>query len=284
MVFKIFFSIFASYFNIYTLFVVKKVYGILFGIMFFCVGCEWQLKPNTVDVEDETIIIDRYDRIESQYLSTGDFAALQQMNTIYPRQTRMLIEDMLRIGKVDDPDINVKFLHFFQDSTLQALLNDVQERYADLDDISEELTEAFNRLKEELPGMEIPHVYTQVGSFDQSLVVDNHLLGISLDKYLGADYPFYQKNYTEQQRSMMVRQMIVPDCLGFYILSLYPMPRDLALTQEGRDHYMGKIQWVVNYVMKRKIFKNEHVDATERLMTTHQDMAFDQLLSSNNLK
>ena len=119
---------------------------------------------------------------------------------------------------------------------------------------------------------------------DQSVVVDNHSLGISLDKYLGADYPFYQENYTEQQRSMMVRQMIVPDCLGFYILSLYPMPRDLALTQEGRDLYMGKIQWVVNHVMKRKIFKGTQVDATERLMTMHENMTVDQLLSSKNLK
>lgn len=252
--------------------------------MFICIGCEWQLKPNTAEVEDETITIDRYDRIESQYLSTGDFAALQQMNTTYPRQTRMLIEDMLRIGKVDDPDINVKFLRFFQDSTLQKMLADVQDQYADVDDISEELTNAFINLKEELPGMEMPHVYTQVGSFDQSVVVDNHSLGISLDKYLGADYPFYLQNYTEQQRSMMVRQMIVPDCLGFYILSLYPMPRDLALTQEGRDLYMGKIQWVVNHVMKRKIFKGAKVDATERLMTMHESMTVDQLLSSKNLK
>lgn len=284
MVFTIFFSNFASYFNICVYFIVKKVYGILFSIMFICIGCEWQLKPNTAEVEDETITIDRYDRVESQYLSTGDFAALQQMNTTYPRQTRMLIEDMLRIGKVDDPDINVKFLRFFQDSTLQTMLADVQDQYAEMDDISEELTNAFSSLKEELPSMEMPSVYTQVGSFDQSVVVDNHSLGISLDKYLGADYPFYLQNYTEKQRSMMVRQMIVPDCLGFYILSLYPMPRDLALTQEGRDLYMGKIQWVVNHVMKRKIFKGAQVDATERLMRMHENMTVNQLLSSKNLK
>ena len=284
MVFTIFFSNFASYFNICVYFIVKKVYGILFSIMFICIGCEWQLKPNTAEVEDETITIDRYDRVESQYLSTGDFAALQQMNTTYPRQTRMLIEDMLRIGKVDDPDINVKFLRFFQDSTLQTMLADVQDQYAEMDDISEELTNAFSSLKEELPSMEMPSVYTQVGSFDQSVVVDNHSLSISLDKYLGADYPFYLQNYTEKQRSMMVRQMIVPDCLGFYILSLYPMPRDLALTQEGRDLYMGKIQWVVNHVMKRKIFKGAQVDATERLMRMHENMTVNQLLSSKNLK
>ncbi|MBR0259823.1 MAG: gliding motility protein GldB [Prevotella sp.] len=262
----------------------KKVYGILLCMMVFCVGCEWQLKPNTVDVESEEITIDRYDRIESQYLSTGDLAALQQMNTAYPKQTRMLIEDMLLIGKVDDPDINTKFLHFFQDSTLQKMLTHVQEQYADIEDINDELSEAFNRLKEELPNMEIPHVYTQVGSFDQSVIVGDHSLGISLDKYLGTDYPFYLENYTEDQRRMMVREMIVPDCLSFYILSLYPLPGDEEHIQQSRNLHMGRIQWVVNHVMKRKIFKNEYVDSAERVMHQHKEMTINQLLSTKNLQ
>jgi len=253
-------------------------------MMVFCVGCEWQLKPNTVDVAEEGITIDRYDRIESQYLSTGDLAALQQMNTAYPKQTRMLIEDMLLIGKVDDPDINTKFLHFFQDSTLQKMLVHVQEQYAEIDDINDDLSEAFNRLKEELPNMEIPHVYTQVGSFDQSVIVGDHSLGISLDKYLGADYPFYLENYTEDQRRMMVREMIVPDCLSFYILSLYPLPGDEEQIQQSRNLHMGRIQWVVNHVMKRKIFKNEYVDSAERVMRQHKEMTINQLLSTKNLQ
>ena len=262
----------------------KKVYGILFSILVFCVGCEWQLKPNTADVADDAIIIDRYDRVESQYLSTGDLAALQQMTTAYPKQTRMLIEDMLLIGKVDDPDINTKFLHFFQDSTLQAMLVEVQKQYEEIDDINDELTEAFTRLKEELPGIEFPHIYTQVGSFDQSVVVGDHSLGISLDKYLGSDYPFYMENYTEDQRRMMVRKMIVPDCLSFYILSLYPLPDDDEFIQHNRNLHMGKIQWVVNQVMKRDVFSNEHVDSTERLMSKHKEMTINQLLSTKNLQ
>jgi len=282
--FKIFFSNFASDFNICITFIVKKVYGILFSILVFCVGCEWQLKPNTADVADDAIVIDRYDRVESQYLSTGDLAALQQMTTAYPKQTRMLIEDMLLIGKVDDPDINTKFLHFFQDSTLQTLLVDVQKQYEEIDDINDELTEAFNRLKEELPGIEFPHIYTQVGSFDQSVVVGDHSLGISLDKYLGSDYPFYLENYTEDQRRMMVRKMIVPDCLSFYLLSLYPLPDDEEFVQHSRNLHMGKIQWVVNQVMKRDVFQNEYVDSTERLMRKHKEMTINQLLSTKNLQ
>ena len=254
----------------------KKVYGILFCIMFFCVGCEWQLKPSTADVEDETITIDRYDRIESQYLSTGDFAALQQMNTTYPRQTRMLIEDMLRIGKVDDPDINVKFLRFFQDSTLQQMLNDVQQQFNNMDDVDEQLSMAFKRLKEAVPDISIPTVYTQIGSFDQSIIVSGGSLGVSLDKYLGVDYPFYTDHYSEQERKLMHRDMIVPDCMSFYLLSIYPMPK--GHTQVDRDRHMGRIMWTVNRMMQKQVFDNDYVDAASTYMHHHPHTSIHEFL------
>ena len=93
--------------------------------MLGCIGCEWQLKSDEADVE---IAVDRYDRIQSLYLTTGDFSALQQMNTAYPTQTRTLIEDVLRIGKVNESDINTKFLRFYQDSTLQMLINEAEQQ------------------------------------------------------------------------------------------------------------------------------------------------------------
>ena len=219
-----------------------KIYGLLVALMLLCISCQWQLKPNDADAEEQHVSIQRYDRIESLYLTTGDYSALQQMNTVYPTQTRMLLEDVLQLGKVNDRDINSKFLFFFQDCTLQMMLSDVQHEFADMDDVNQELTAAFERLKSELPGMEVPVIYAQIGSFDQSIVVGNNSLGISLDKYLGSDYPFYVTHYSEEQRKLMVRSMIVPDCLAFYILSLYPLPYKYQQLQRERDHHMGKIQ------------------------------------------
>ena len=246
--------------------------------MVVCAGCQWQLTPHSDDDENAKIVVERYDRIESLYLTTGDYSALQQMNTYFPMQTRALIEDVLCIGKVDDSDINTKFLYFFQDSTLQMMLRDVRRQYADMDDVEEELTEAFERLKDWIPNVELPMVYAQIGSFDQSVVVGHKTLGISLDKYLGADYPFYQNNYTEDQRRMMVRSMIVPDCLSFYILSLYPLPKELAGTKSGRELHMGKIQWLVNQSMRKEIFNNPYVNAVSQYMHHHKDLNFEQLL------
>jgi hypothetical protein len=250
--------------------------------MLICFSCDWQLKPAGDASADAEVVIERYDRIENLYLTTGDYSALQQMNTDYPMQTRMLIEDMLRIGKVNDPEINTKFLHFFQDSTLQMLLADVQEEFADISDLNSELSKAFSRLREDFPKVEIPQVYTQVGSFDQSVVVGNGTLGISLDKYLGADYPFYQSHYTPGQRQMMVRSMIVPDCLAFYLLSLYPIPSDYQYSPLDRDRHMGKIQWVVNRLTGRQVFTNEFVTYVDSQMKRNKHLTIDQMLRQEN--
>jgi len=250
--------------------------------MLVCVGCEWQLRS---DDEETSVAVSRYDRVQSLYLTTSDFSALQQMNTFYPMQTRTLIEDVLRIGKVNDPEINVRFLSFYQDSTLQVLIDEVGQQYASMDDINEELTSAFRYLKKEIPSLEIPEVYAQVGALDQSIIVGNGLIGICLDKYLGTNYPLYLRpeyGYTLDQRRMMERQYIVPDCIGFYLLSLYPMPFDKPMSQEERGLHMGRIQWVVNKALGRETFRNAYVELTERYMKRNKRIGLAQMLGSQN--
>ena len=150
----------------------RKIYALSLLAMFVCIGCEWHLTSSDSDVEEQ-IVVERYDRIESLYLTTGDFSALQQMNTGYPQQTRALIEDVLQIGRVNDPEINVKFLNFYQDTTLQTLISSAEQEYANMDDINQDLSEAFIRLREMLPGIEVPQIYAQIGSLDQSIIVGN---------------------------------------------------------------------------------------------------------------
>ena len=237
--------------------------------MLLCVGCQWQLKQTDKDAKTTHLRIQRFDRIESLYLTTGDYAALQQMNTYFPNETRMLIEDVLHLGQVNSTDINTKFLYFFQDSTLQRMMSDVQLQYSNMDDVEQSLNDAFGRLRHEDADLPMPDIYTQMGSFDQSIIVSDGVLGISLDKYLGEDYPFYVKNYTADQRRLMKRDMIVPDCLAFYLLSLFPLSAEQHATQALRDEHMGRIMWVVNRLLQHNVFDNEPVAAAEAYVKQH---------------
>lgn len=264
----------------------RKLHALLMSVMLVCISCEWHF-TSSEDDSKVNVVVERYDRIQSLYLTTGDFSALQQMNTGYPQQTRTLIEDVLKIGRVNEPEINVKFLNFYQDTTLQTLIASVEQQYANMDDIDKDLSEAFERLCELLPGLEIPSVYAQIGSLDQSIIVGNGLLGISLDKYLGANYPLYLREdygYTDEQRSMMIRQYIVPDCIGFYLLSLYPMPHDRTLSQLDRDIHIGKVQWAVNQAMDRTVFNTLYTRTVGHYMKRNPHITMEQLLKNNNYK
>lgn len=253
----------------------RKIYLILVVAMLVCIGCEWRLRSDFMS--DSESFVERYDRMEAFFLTTGDFSALQQMQIEYPQQTRRLIEDVLQLGKVDDEHINARFYSFFQDSTLQMLIAEVGHQYGDMSDIDKQLSKAFDRLVELVPEVSVPVIYTQIGSLDQSIVVGDGLLGISLDKYLGSDYPLYVKyGYTERQRSMMTREFITPDCLSFYLLSLYPVPVDSL-----RDVHMGYIQHTVNCVMNRQVFVNDGVKLAKHRMDSIKGLSLTELLKGN---
>ena len=54
------------------------------------------LKVGDSGKEDKQLLVEakRFDQLESRYLTTGDFSALQNMRTEYPQETRALIEDV----------------------------------------------------------------------------------------------------------------------------------------------------------------------------------------------
>lgn len=260
----------------------KFFYWILILFSFVFSGCEFKLKFFEDENAEHKIEVCRYDRLECQYLTTGDFSALQQMNTEYPMETRTLIEDILHIGEVNDPQINHKFLTFYQDSTLQTIISDAESKYADMDDINALFNSVFDNLKKHIPSIPIPHIYAQIGSLDQSIVIGDKTIGISLDKYLGEGYPLYNKYYTSAQRKTMSREYIVPDCISFYLLSLYPMTDFESRPQLERDLHIGKIMWVCNVALERNFFKSKYVDIIDKYMNSKKSVNLEDLLKDTD--
>lgn len=257
---------------------VMGVIGVAFFLLAVMAACDfnvmrWQGQSNT-----DSLKIQRYDRVQSRYLTTGDFAALQEMNTVYTRETRALIENVLRLGSVAEADINKRLLEFYRDSTLQNVIYAAESEFADMEDLNKELRAAFVTLHEQIPDMRIPKFYAQIGAFDESIIIDDYDVGISLDKYLGPDYPAYQRFYDKEQRKTMKRDYIVPDCIVFYLWSLYPPQNMYMLTQYERDMHIGKFMWVANSVTKKIRFKSESVDKVDKFMRQNPKVTIPQLL------
>lgn len=199
-----------------------------------------------------TIKIVRFDKVVDDFVRTGNVSFSQRLSTDYPTETRILVENMLHLGSVADVHIYDDLRVYFSDSNLVRLSADVRNRFASMARYEEQLNKAYRRLKKELPELEKPYVYTQVSAFNQSIVVNDTVVGISLDKYMGCDYPLYAKSYTLVQRATMHPDRIVPDLLSFYLMAQFP-PR---VKPENLLHAMiqiGKIQWIVAQAMNTSV-------------------------------
>lgn len=117
--------------------------------------------------QDVGIKVIRYDRLQYEATVMNSFSALQKMNMEYPRMTKLMIEDITGVGRVDDDDINDRMCAFFSgDTTLQRLMVDALEKFNDMSGIERQLTNGFCELKEEVPGFPVPKVYSLISALN----------------------------------------------------------------------------------------------------------------------
>jgi hypothetical protein len=158
----------------------------------------------------------------------------------------------------------------------------VEAEYANMDDINASLNDAFDKLETYIPDLTVPAFYAQIGDLEHSIIIGDGVVGISLDKYMGENYSIYRKYYSRSQRESMTRSYIVPDCLCFYLLSVYPLDNFENRPQVERDLHFGKIMWVVNMITGNHLFTTKYVDSINTHMLKNSTKTILQLLVNND--
>ena len=73
----------------------------------------------------------------------NSFSALQKMSLDCPRATKILIEDVLMLGTVDEPAINERLCEYYSDTILLRLMQDATEKFKDMTSLEKGFTEGF---------------------------------------------------------------------------------------------------------------------------------------------
>ena len=205
---------------------------------------------NGTEQKEEEISVLRYDKLLGKYVRSNSFSAMQKLTMDYRMPTKILIEDVLAIGTVKDDTIAQRLQKFYSDTTLIRLMEDVEAKFPNLEEVEKGLTKGFKKLKKEVPDTKVPFIYSQVSAFNESIVLVDSLLGISLDKYMGEDYPLYKRFYYDYQCRSMRPERIVPDCFVFYLLSRYGMVYHEGTCLIDLMLHSGKINYVMQNLLE----------------------------------
>jgi hypothetical protein len=261
----------------------QKQIGILFRILLlgiaclFCYCCSWS---KTKEDAPEFPII-RLDTDLYRYLTqNGSDTTLQS----YTDFLNIFGERILSIGKSDSAGFYSRLRNYFSEPTLMGIYKDEQETFADIGAINNELSKGLHAFFRQFPQIKPPKVYMHVSGFNQNIVVTDDILSLSADKYLGANYPLYQRFFQDYQRQLMSPDRIVPDyLLGFMMANLpFSGEEDVLL---DRMLYEGKLRYLLSQLLpERQVW--EYVGYNEAQYgwcTQHESLIWKTIIENDHL-
>jgi len=150
---------------------------------------------------------------------------------------------MISIGGSDQEKFSETLYSFISDTLIRKLVLKVAEK-VDTTQLRNELETAFQHYRYYFPQKEIPVIYTCISGFNQSVVTSENLIGISLDKYMGTDSPFYEKlGLPEYKRRNMHPAKIVSDVMYAWAVTEWPKSEHSnnllgQMIEEGKTMYL----------------------------------------------
>lgn len=160
---------------------------------------------------------------------------------------------VINIGNPANPEFPKYLKSFITDRYMYLTYKKVMEVFPDLNKQSKELEDAFVKYHEIFPERVIPHVYTLISGYNQSVITADTMLGISLDKYLGQDCEYYDNlGLPFYQRRIMSKEYLSTDAMRGWSYSEF-LFNDSAENVLTNLLYEGKII----YLMK-ELFPEKH--------------------------
>ena len=229
----------------------NKIYRIIFLFLIFLAIASCSSKTKRPDVSNISMKIEIH-RFDLDLFALKQNPDLKSFRQKYSDFLSLYSNKVIGLGNTNTPNYMEYLNKFLNDSIMSLVSEQVSTSFPDLKGVEKELEEAFKLLKYYFPHKSIPQIYSQISGFNQSIVVAPDLIGVSLDKYLGADCVFYKYLRTPMYaRKNMIPKRIGQDVILAYALTEFPFhPHKDDLI--SNMIYQGKIRYFVQHLMPDK--------------------------------
>ena len=193
-----------------TSFIYILLFFIIISGMISCKTKHYKVRTSSINVKIEI------KRLEKDLFSmnpnqiAGNFDFLKEKYYGFLQMFSYVINS----GDINDPsfgDFLVRFCTDKQNNDVYAL---TMRLYPDVTDIERSITNAYRHYLYYFPERNVPSVYTCITGFNNSIITGDSVLGIGLDRYLGADCKYYpQLEIYSYMAAKMTPANIVPDCM-----------------------------------------------------------------------
>lgn len=167
----------------------------------------------------------------------------------------MFTQGIIRIGKPDSPSYYAYLKHFLTDTMVQNSYKMATQRFpVGQSDFERELQTAFARFNHFFPKYTLPVIYTYVSGYNLSLAIDDSLLAIGLDRYLGRGTIQYALlGIPVYQQRKMHPAKVASDAVRAWLYGTFPFNDS------------------INNLLSNMIYEGEVMYLTKRMLTHQPD-------------
>lgn len=221
----------------------KKILYIFIVCVIAC-ACQSGRKYFGRDVKDAEVRIVRFDEA---LLKGGEYGELvEHLYEEYPEFMDVWVEDILGVRE----ELANAIGQFLEDTVYGFKETNAKEQevWADVSDIQKRLNKCFGRLQSLYPEWKVPTVYVMVSGFQTGLYfVNDTMVAVGADMYLGADWEYYNKLVYNYQKKTMRKECVVADIVSAYLFRKIDYT---AMSNKLLDQmiYRGKVMYLLSLV------------------------------------
>lgn len=170
--------------------------------LFFFISCkknEKKIPPPDVSSIQADVALHRFDQAIFQLDTTQLLPSTQKLAAQYPDFFPFYVQELMQLGLWNTADSSQNLPNtakelsaFINNSDMRGVYDSVQTHFKEADFLKKDFEQAFRYYKYYFPNRRIPDIYTCISAFKvAAFTYDTTALGISLDMYLGKNYPVY---------------------------------------------------------------------------------------------
>ncbi|HCQ29788.1 MAG TPA: hypothetical protein DIU39_05840 [Flavobacteriales bacterium] len=223
----------------------------LFAMIFLLFSCQNDERAYVdIPVEGNEIPI-TVKRFEQDLFAHQNFSpdSMQYFNETYPDFFPAFVENIIRIGRINDPATGLYLQKFVSDPNIRELYDYTKNKWTDFPDYVRQLQLAFTRYHKVFPEKKIPEIITLISGFNYGIVVDSTYLGLGLDMFLGSDCKYYPMLAIPKYKiKQMNKQNLVPAAINGWLTTEFELdnPDTDLLT---KMIHQGKILYTVKSLL-----------------------------------
>ena len=185
---------------------------------FLMSGCSTENPPPEVSHIEVTPDFVRYDKLLFSLDSSQNVADFEALRSKYREFTDLYLHRILGLPREKDSLLHERLVSIAQASAVQALRDSIYERYDNIEPIREKFKQAFQYYKYYFPDFSVPNVYFcftefAVGTFLFEEEKNQDALGLSLDMFLGPNFPYELLAQRETSFSQYLVRTFTPEHL-----------------------------------------------------------------------